>query len=89
MRYLHTSEGGRGRYAQRARRRGRRRPARTTLEHVLDLEVEVEAQIEVGETGNGLRRIIPIVGGTVSGRVEGRVLPGGADYQLFRVDRPT
>ena len=60
-----------------------------TLEHVLDLDVEVAEPIEVGETGNGLRRIIPITGGTVSGRIEGRILDAGADYQLFRVDRPT
>ena len=64
-------------------------PPEPTLEHVMDLDIEVAAPIEVGETGNGLRRIIPILGGTVSGRVEGEVLEGGADYQLFRVDRPT
>ncbi|QSW97700.1 DUF3237 domain-containing protein [Haloterrigena alkaliphila] len=60
-----------------------------TLEHVLDLEIEVEEPIEIGETGNGQRRIIPIVDGTVSGRIEGTIIPAGADYQLFRVDRPT
>ena len=64
-------------------------PPEPTLEHVMDLDVEVAEPIEIGETGNGLRRIIPIVGGRVSGQVEGRVLEGGADYQLFRVDRPT
>ena len=66
-----------------------RDPPRPTLEHVMDVDVEVAEPIEIGETGNGLRRIIPIVGGRVSGRIEGRVLEGGADYQLFRVDRPT
>ncbi|WP_408960232.1 DUF3237 domain-containing protein [Natrinema sp. 74] len=60
-----------------------------SLEHVMDLEVEVEEPIEIGETGDGQRRIIPITGGTVSGRIEGRVISAGADYQLFRVDRPT
>lgn len=60
-----------------------------TLERVLELDVEVEEPIEIGQTGDGQRRIIPIRGGTVSGRVEGHVRPGGADYQLFRVDRPT
>ena len=59
------------------------------LEHVMDLEIEVEAPIEIGETGDGQRRIIPIVDGTVSGRIDGHVIPAGADYQLFRVDRPT
>lgn len=64
-------------------------PPTPTLEHVLDLDVEVADPIVIGETGDGLRRIIPITGGTVSGRVEGIVLPGGADFQRFRVDRPT
>lgn len=64
-------------------------PPEPTFEHVMDVDVEVAEPIEIGETGNGLRRIIPIVGGQISGRIEGRVLAGGADYQLFRVDRPT
>lgn len=59
------------------------------LERVLELDVEVSAPIDVGETGNGLRRIIPIERGTVSGRVSGHILPGGADFQLFRIDRPS
>jgi len=60
-----------------------------SLEHVFDVEVEVAAPIDIGETGNGQRRIIPIESGTISGRIEGEILPGGADYQLFRVDRPS
>lgn len=60
-----------------------------TLEHVFDVDVEVEEPIDIGETGNGYRRIIPIKSGTISGQIDGEILPGGADYQLFRVDRPT
>ncbi|ELY50944.1 DUF3237 domain-containing protein [Natronolimnohabitans innermongolicus] len=60
-----------------------------SFEHVLDLEIEVEEPIEIGDTGDGRRRIIPIVDGTVSGRIDGHVIPAGADYQLFRVERPT
>jgi hypothetical protein len=30
----------------------------------------------------GKRRIIPITGGTVTGQVNGKVLPGGADFQI-------
>jgi hypothetical protein len=62
------------------------------LAHVFDLTVQVGAPIEAGETigtsGRGRRRIIPILGGTLSGRgpdgaaLEGRVLPGGADFQM-------
>jgi hypothetical protein len=59
------------------------------LEHVFNLEIEVEEPLEIGDTGNGHRRIIPIVGGIVSGRIEGQVISAGADYQLFRLDRPT
>lgn len=60
-----------------------------SLEHVLTLDVDVESPIEIGETPDGRRRIIPIVGGSVSGRIEGRVLDAGADYQLYRTNRPT
>ena len=35
----------------------------------------------VGPSKRGNRNIIPITGGDVSGRLTGRVLPGGADYQ--------
>jgi hypothetical protein len=57
------------------------------LEHVADLAVSVGQPIEIGETGAGVRRVIPILGGEVSGpRLQGRVLPAGADYQLIRAD---
>ena len=47
------------------------------------LEVEVAAPVEVGRVAGGLRRVIPIVGGTCTGRgFNARVLPGGADFQL-------
>jgi hypothetical protein len=35
----------------------------------------------VGASKRGNRNIIPITGGEVSGRLTGKVLPGGADYQ--------
>ena len=35
----------------------------------------------VGATRGGGRNIIPITGGTLSGKIAGKVLPGGADYQ--------
>ncbi len=56
------------------------------LQHVLDLTVYVAAPIEagtvVGLNSRGKRRIIPITGGTVTGHVNGKVLPGGADFQI-------
>ncbi|MDJ1433993.1 DUF3237 domain-containing protein [Halostagnicola sp. A-GB9-2] len=60
-----------------------------TLEQVLELDIEVDDPIEIGDTGDGRRRIIPISGGTVSGRCEGTVLAAGADYQLYRTERAT
>ena len=55
-----------------------------TLEHLCDLAVTIAAPVEVGQTPAGLRRMIPITGGTVKGaRVNGKVLAGGADFQLI------
>ena len=54
------------------------------LEHVCDLAVTIAAPVEVGHTPAGLRRMIPITGGTVTGpRLNGQVLAGGADFQLI------
>ena len=55
-----------------------------SLEHVCDLAVTIAPPVEVGPTVSGLRRMIPITGGVVRGpRINGRVLPGGADFQLI------
>ena len=57
------------------------------LEHVCDLAVTIAPPVEVGQTVAGLRRMIPITGGLVSGpRLNGRVLAGGADFQLILAD---
>jgi hypothetical protein len=60
--------------------------AAPTLAHVADLIVHVGTPLEAGQvTGlnsRGRRRIIPITGGTVAGQINGRVLPGGADFQI-------
>lgn len=58
-----------------------------TLEHLADLTVHVAQPIEAGQVlglnSRGRRRIIPITGGTLRGpRLQGRVLAGGADFQL-------
>jgi len=57
----------------------------------LDFAFEIVARIGVPLTGGagrlGQRRIIPITGGTVQGpRLNGRVMAGGADYELIRPD---
>lgn len=61
------------------------------LEHLADLTVQVGAPVEagtiIGLNSRGRRRIIPITGGTLRGpRLNGRVLPGGADFQLVVSD---
>ncbi len=44
--------------------------------------VGIGSSLAVGASKRGTRNIIPITGGTVSGKVAGKVLPGGADFQL-------
>jgi Protein of unknown function (DUF3237) len=53
-----------------------------------DLSVQVAAPIEVGDVGHGVRRLIPILGGTCTARDwTAKVLPGGADFQLIVGER--
>src|SRR4051812_14816185 len=57
------------------------------LRFVMELRVEIAPALEVGSTPHGLRRVIPIVGGTFEGPdLRGVVLPGGADWNLRRSD---
>lgn len=57
------------------------------LEFTLDIRVAISAPIEVGQVGNGLRRAVPISGGTFRGPlIGGRVLAGGADWQVVETD---
>ncbi|TDK45697.1 DUF3237 domain-containing protein [Antarcticimicrobium luteum] len=39
-----------------------------------------------GETPRGNRKIVPVTGGTVEGRINGRILPFGGDWALTRTD---
>ena len=60
------------------------------LLHVADLVVRIAEPIEIGRIAGNLRRVIPIAGGEVLGpRIRGKVLPGGADFQVMRVDGVT
>ena len=57
------------------------------LAHVCDIDVSVGPIRELGEMPRGRRRLVPILGGIVSGpRLQGEVLPGGADWQIARAD---
>ena len=53
----------------------------------VEAAVKVDAPLIIGQSSHGLRRVIPILGGTVSGpRLTGTVIPGGADWQFIRPD---
>jgi hypothetical protein len=53
----------------------------------MHVEVTLEPVRELGDTPLGRRRIIGITGGRFTGpRLSGRILPGGADWQLIRAD---
>ncbi|WP_226576953.1 DUF3237 domain-containing protein [Acuticoccus sediminis] len=56
------------------------------LSHLIDLYVELGSPMELGPGRAGRRRIIPIVGGSVSGRFSGRILNQGADWQTVFPD---
>jgi hypothetical protein len=57
------------------------------LGFVANIRVDVGEPVTIGDTGAGLRRVIPILGGSVDGaRLSGRVVPGGADFQILRSD---
>ena len=55
-----------------------------------EAKVKIANTINVGESKRGVRRVIPITGGTFSGpKIKGEVLPGGEDWQLVRPDGDT
>jgi hypothetical protein len=57
--------------------------AAPTLEFVFEEVVTLDKAVNVGDTPLGHRGYIPITGGTVTGpKFNGKVLPGGWDWQL-------
>ena len=60
------------------------------LELAFVLRADLGEVLDLGQTPRGVRRIIPILGGAFEGpSIRGRVLPGGADWQLIRGDAVT
>jgi hypothetical protein len=56
-------------------------------EPIFTIHAELATMLNLGHTPYGERRIIGITGGSVCGRkLNGRVLPGGADWQIIRSD---
>lgn len=65
-------------------------PQAPPLEFVCELTVNIAPALTVGETPHGVRRIIPITGGTFRGpNLNGTIIDGGADWQLVRKDGTT
>lgn len=61
--------------------------AAPALRFAFRIAISVASPLVIGQTGAGLRRVVNITGGTVTGpRLNGRVLAGGADVQLIRPD---
>jgi len=59
------------------------------LEFAFELKINVAPgkAFEAGTTPKGLRRMIPIIGGTFEGpNIKGTVIAGGYDFQLLRND---
>lgn len=58
-----------------------------TAQPIFTINAELDDILRFGGTPYGERRVIHIAGGSVSGaRLNGRILPGGADWQIIRAD---
>jgi hypothetical protein len=58
-----------------------------TDQPIFTVTAELEPMLNFGRTPYGERRIIGIAGGRVDGpKLQGRILPGGADWQFIRND---
>jgi hypothetical protein len=63
-----------------------------TLEtrYVFTITARIGEVISAGDTGAGVRRVIPVIGGEVKGEgISGRVLASGADFQIIRPNELT
>ena len=54
---------------------------------IFTIQADLDAMMTLGSTPYGERRLIGITGGSVTGpKLTGRILPGGADWQIVRSD---
>ncbi len=61
--------------------------AEIVLRHLFELRASVGAPVVGHQSERGLRRVVPVLGGTFEGeRIRGTLQPGGADHQLIRPD---
>jgi hypothetical protein len=57
------------------------------LEFAFTVRASLASPIAVGQAPDGLRRFVPITGGTFAGPLlNGRVVPGSGDWQIVRSD---
>jgi hypothetical protein len=57
------------------------------LTFAFELRVQVGPSLVVGPVNGGTRRIVQILGGTFEGpAIKGKVVPGGADWQMIQAD---
>ncbi len=62
-------------------------PVKPNLELLYTSRIEIDRPLSLGNAPHGERRIINITEGAFSGsRLSGRILPGGADWQIVRSD---
>jgi hypothetical protein len=62
-------------------------PPQPGLAFAFEIHAQVGTPQEFGEVPGGRRRIIQILGGTFTGPdMKGRIVPGGADWQIVRAD---
>ncbi|KAA9085031.1 DUF3237 domain-containing protein [Microbacterium radiodurans] len=62
------------------------RPTTPGLEPAFEVRVDLGPPDDYGTTRVGHRRVVPIVGGAVSGGLDAEIVPGGADWQILRDD---
>src|SRR5690348_7602186 len=62
-------------------------PPAPKLTFAFEVRATVGAPLEIGQVAQGRRRIVPITGGTFEGPgIRGKVMNGGADWQIIRAD---
>ena len=63
------------------------KPETPKLTFAFEVRATVGPPMEVGQVAQGRRRIVPITGGTFEGPgLRGKVMSGGADWQIIRAD---
>lgn len=56
-------------------------------EEIMRIHVQCERDMEVKDDGCGFLRVIPIVGGTFDGKLNGKIIPGGADWNTVQANQ--